>query len=341
MPNESFKAKWRDKWNGRAKASLAEKTKKRVRKIWNSLKKPPRGSPLPTARPSSTSLQGSSSQLGPPHLQPSLSPQIRTSTASLSSNKTTAPHDIEHIYPPPATEPLSSPAINVPSVSHSDEAPANPPLTSNSPGESSESTITPSVASCSDVSQVVITDTSVPDTEDASSIAPTEDSSLTLDTEDVSSPPATETTSPPPITCPETASSPHDDEVPTDDHLSVNLWEEVFRSVNDETKSWIRQHGLSSTPNADSDDQVNALIDLLQNQSLLKNIRTPTKIRIGNQTIVFREYVADVISFLTMAGDLTATLVPRETSAPWAAGKALLKLELYEPTTLLISSVSA
>ncbi|KAK1251159.1 hypothetical protein MKX07_005714 [Trichoderma sp. CBMAI-0711] len=165
----------------------------------------------------------------------------------------------------------------------------------------------------------------VSETEDASSTATTDISSPTLDTEDVSSPPATETTSPPPTTCPETASF-LDDEVSTDNHLSVNLWEEVFRSVNDETKTWIRQHGLSSTPNADSDDQVKALIDLLQNKCLLNNQRAPTKIRIGNQKIVFREYVADVITFLTMAGDLTATLVPRETSAPWAAGKALLKL---------------
>ncbi|KAL6891603.1 hypothetical protein HDV57DRAFT_507814 [Trichoderma longibrachiatum] len=211
MPSSSLKARWKDRSKGRAKASIAEKTRKSVGKIWGSFKRPPRGSPPPTARPPSTSPQGSSSQLGPPHLQPSLSP-------------------------PASTEP----------------------------------------------------------------------------------------TFPPPTTCLGTAFTPDGQSSTT--RLSLNLWEEVFRNVNKETNEWIKQHGLNSTPNADSNDQAKELIDLLQNKSLLNNKKMPTKISIGKHNIVLREYVADVVSFLTMAGDLTATLVPRETSAPWAAGKALLKI---------------
>ncbi|TFB05075.1 hypothetical protein CCMA1212_003058 [Trichoderma ghanense] len=342
MPNTSSKARWKDRWKGRAKASFGEKTRERVGKIWSSVKKSPGGSPLPTARPSSTSPRGSSSQLGPPHLQPSLSPQISTLAASLHSNTSqenallplqstsvpstsslepspvviTSPSvedgevlsspevtgglspslDIEDIHSPPAIELLTSTTIKIPSVSNSNGAPADWPLPSNSSEEKSQSTTSSSSASCHGLSTVTITAPSVLDAVDVSPTAAIEPS-------------------PPPTSCPETAST-----------LSLNLWEEVFRNVNDETNEWIKQHGLNSTPNLDSNDQVKALIDLLQNQSLLHNTRMPTKISIGNQKIVLREYVADVVKFLTMAGDLTATLVPRETSAPWAAGKALLKI---------------
>ncbi|PTB79138.1 hypothetical protein M440DRAFT_1161495 [Trichoderma longibrachiatum ATCC 18648] len=338
MLSASLKGKWRDRWNGRAEASLKGKTKKRVGKIWNSFRKSPEGNPLQTARPSSPSLQGSSSQSVPPHLRTSLSPQNSISAATLPSS--TSQNDA--IIPQLLTSRPSTPPD--PSLHPSTVFTTNPSIQNDGRLSSIEDTEEASPAlDIEDIdsspvtdplSPVLITAASVLDNEDASSTAATENSSPSVDTEDISSPPATETTSPPPTTCPGTASTVNEDEAFTDDPLPVNLWEEVFRSVNDETKTWIKRHGLNSTPNADSDDQVKALIDLLENQSLLQNQRTPSKIRIGNQKIVFREYVADVISFLTMAGDLTATLVPRETSAPWVAGKALLKLPVQRAEQL-------
>lgn len=364
MPSSSLKARWKDRSKGRAKASIAEKTRKSVGKIWGSFKRPPRGSPPPTARPPSTSPQGSSSQLGPPHLQPSLSPPASTSTASFHSNasqvnaitpsvsasgpsrpslepitdvatfpsvqdgegsssavvaeETTPTLDTESISSPPANEVLVLPCstVNVPSTANSDGASVDSPPPSTPPGESSQSTTNLSHTSCHDLTRVTITTPSL------------------LDTVDVSSTAGTEPTFPPPTTCLGTAFTPDGQSSTT--RLSLNLWEEVFRNVNKETNEWIKQHGLNSTPNADSNDQAKELIDLLQNKSLLNNKKMPTKISIGKHNIVLREYVADVVSFLTMAGDLTATLVPRETSAPWAAGKALLKVRLstYIPDML-------
>ncbi|KAL6871229.1 hypothetical protein J3F83DRAFT_647563 [Trichoderma novae-zelandiae] len=300
MRNTSLRASWKERWKGKSEGSLKEKATKRAGKIWDSVRKTPRGSPPPTARLSSASLQGSSSQLGPPHLQPPPSPQLHTSAASLHNTLQ-------------ANATLSSQSTSRPST------PPGPSLVSSShpPRESPRSTTNPSITTRPDSSPVIVT---------APSVLGTEDSSPSLDTADISSPPATEATSSPPTTCTGTAFTQTDDESSTDTPLSLNLWEEVFRSVNDETKTWIQQHGLNSTPISDPDAHAKALIDLLQSKSLLNGKRTPTKIRIGNQTIVFREYVADVVNFLTMAGDLTATLVPRETSAPWAAGKALLKI---------------
>lgn len=50
------------------------------------------------------------------------------------------------------------------------------------------------------------------------------------------------------------------------------------------------------------------------------------KIKIGNQEIIPRAYIADVIGFLTMAGDVAMNFAPPQASAPWAAAKAVLKV---------------
>lgn len=50
------------------------------------------------------------------------------------------------------------------------------------------------------------------------------------------------------------------------------------------------------------------------------------KIKIGKQEIVFRAYIADVVGFLTMAGDVAINFAPTQAGAPWAAVKAVLKV---------------
>ncbi|KAH6610155.1 pfs [Trichoderma cornu-damae] len=114
----------------------------------------------------------------------------------------------------------------------------------------------------------------------------------------------------------------------------VHLWDEVFRQVNDETKKWIRDHGLSSSEQAKPEDQIKELIDLVKSKTLSEDKDAPLKIEIGNQKIVLREYVADVVAFLTMAGDVAISFAPPQASAPWAAAKAVLKVRMpiYNPT---------
>ncbi|KAM0456202.1 hypothetical protein ACHAPV_007450 [Trichoderma viride] len=54
------------------------------------------------------------------------------------------------------------------------------------------------------------------------------------------------------------------------------------------------------------------------------------KIKIGKQEIVFRAYIADVIGFITMAGDVAMNFAPPQASAPWAAVKAVLKIPVKQ-----------
>ncbi|KAL7944335.1 hypothetical protein V8C42DRAFT_326513 [Trichoderma barbatum] len=106
----------------------------------------------------------------------------------------------------------------------------------------------------------------------------------------------------------------------------INLWEYVFDKVNDGTKKWIRDHGLSCTDRSHPEGQIKDLIALLTSKTLSEEKDVPLKIEIGNQKIIFREYIADVVAFLTMAGDAAIAFAPPQASAPWAAAKALLKI---------------
>lgn len=50
------------------------------------------------------------------------------------------------------------------------------------------------------------------------------------------------------------------------------------------------------------------------------------KIRIGNQTIIPRDYVADSVRLLSMIGDAAITFAPPQASAPWSALKAVMQV---------------
>ncbi|KAL6822770.1 hypothetical protein J3E69DRAFT_367448 [Trichoderma sp. SZMC 28015] len=100
-----------------------------------------------------------------------------------------------------------------------------------------------------------------------------------------------------------------------------SLWKEAFLQANDETQRWIRNNGLDLLEQAKSEDLIN-----LMNELLLEEKSSPSKIEIGNQRIVPREYISDIIRFLTMAGDVAINFAPPQASAPWAVAKALLKI---------------
>lgn len=110
---------------------------------------------------------------------------------------------------------------------------------------------------------------------------------------------------------------------PAQQPVASDLWDEAFRKVNDETQRWIKNHGLDSSKRAKSED----VIDLIKekNKSLFEEKGSPAKIEIGSQKIVFREYVSDIITFLTAAGDLAINFAPPQAGVPWAAAKAILR----------------
>ncbi|KAL7937399.1 hypothetical protein V8C35DRAFT_180110 [Trichoderma chlorosporum] len=143
------------------------------------------------------------------------------------------------------------------------------------------------------------------------SVPATQETLLFPVTEEISSVPTSEITPPTPIP-------------------PLNLWSEVFDRVNDETKKWIRDHGLNSTEESQPKDQIKELTALLKSKTLSEEKEKPLKIEIGNQKIIVREYVADVVAFLTMAGDIAMTFASPQASAPWAAAKALLKIPVRQ-----------
>lgn len=108
---------------------------------------------------------------------------------------------------------------------------------------------------------------------------------------------------------------------------SPNLWEEVFKGVNGKTKKWIDDHGLNSTQQASPEGQIKELLGLIKSMPPFEEKNAPWKIEIGNQKIILREYIADAVAFLTMAGDIAISFAPPQASAPWAAAKAVLKVD--------------
>ncbi|UKZ83829.1 hypothetical protein TrVFT333_011642 [Trichoderma virens FT-333] len=107
-----------------------------------------------------------------------------------------------------------------------------------------------------------------------------------------------------------------------------NLWSRVFREASEETKKWLQKYGLDSTglTQKSQKHQIEELISLIENNKLSEQNDKPLKIEIGNQTIIFREYVADTVAFITMIGDAASAFAPTEVSAPWAIAKAVLKI---------------
>ncbi|KKP01736.1 hypothetical protein THAR02_06152 [Trichoderma harzianum] len=115
---------------------------------------------------------------------------------------------------------------------------------------------------------------------------------------------------------------------PAQQPVASDLWDEAFRKVNDETQRWIKNHGLDSSKRAKSEDVINLIKE--KNKSLFEEKGSPAKIEIGSQKIVFREYVSDIITFLTAAGDLAINFAPPQAGVPWAAAKALLRIPVKQ-----------
>ncbi|KAM0251639.1 hypothetical protein ACHAQJ_008099 [Trichoderma viride] len=105
-----------------------------------------------------------------------------------------------------------------------------------------------------------------------------------------------------------------------------------MREANDETQKWLRKYELDSTgiTQKGQKHQIQELIGLIENNKLSEQIDKPLKIEIGSRTIIFREYVADVIAFITMIGDAATAFAPAEASAPWAVAKAVLKIPVKQ-----------
>ncbi|KAM0257949.1 hypothetical protein ACHAQJ_004107 [Trichoderma viride] len=110
----------------------------------------------------------------------------------------------------------------------------------------------------------------------------------------------------------------------------ANLWGEAFQKANNETQKWIREHKLDLAEQAKPEDHIKEIVHLIESNTLFTEKDTPSKIEIGHQKIVFREYISGVVAFLTMAGDVAINFAPPQASAPWAVVKAVLKIPVKQ-----------
>lgn len=108
----------------------------------------------------------------------------------------------------------------------------------------------------------------------------------------------------------------------------VSLWNSVFERSSKETKNWIRGHGLDLSEQAKPEDHIREITRLIESNTLCTDKNGDSKIDINYQKIVFREYIADVAAFLTMAGDIAVNFAPPQASAPWAVAKAMLRVSI-------------
>jgi hypothetical protein len=106
----------------------------------------------------------------------------------------------------------------------------------------------------------------------------------------------------------------------------TSLWSEAFQKANNETQKWIREHKLDLSEQAKPGNHIKEIIHLIESNTIFTENDSPLKIEIGYQKIVFREYIAGVVAFLTMAGDVAINFAPPQASAPWAVVKAVLKV---------------
>lgn len=120
-----------------------------------------------------------------------------------------------------------------------------------------------------------------------------------------------------------------------------DLWIRAFREANDKTQKWLRKHALDCTSLAQkgTKHQIEEIIGLIENTKLSEQNDKPLKIEIGNQKIVVREYVADVVAFIAMIVDASAALAPEKTGVPWGVAKAVLKVG-FSPPTCTLSTLS-
>lgn len=123
-----------------------------------------------------------------------------------------------------------------------------------------------------------------------------------------------------------TVSTPED--VAKQQHLEVNLWGRAFERSSKQTKKWIREHNLDLSDQAKPEHYIKEITRLIENNTLCTDKDGYSKIDINYQKIVFREYIADVAAFLTMAGDIAINFAPPQASAPWAIAKAVLKVSI-------------
>lgn len=106
----------------------------------------------------------------------------------------------------------------------------------------------------------------------------------------------------------------------------VNLWQKAFEKSSNGTKKWIREHNLDLSEQAKPEDHIREITRLIESNTLCTDKDGNSKIDIGFHKVVFREYIAGVVAFLTMAGDIAINFAPPQASAPWAIAKGVLQV---------------
>lgn len=107
-----------------------------------------------------------------------------------------------------------------------------------------------------------------------------------------------------------------------------DLWRRAFRRANVIAQKWIEEQGLDlrSADEMQVQTQIEEIIGLMKSKELPEDVDQPLTITIANHKIIVREYLADVIAFVTMLGDAASIFAPPQASEPWVVAKAVMKV---------------
>jgi hypothetical protein len=118
-------------------------------------------------------------------------------------------------------------------------------------------------------------------------------------------------------------------EVPdnSQDH-AVDLWGRAFENLSKEAKKWIQEHNLDLSGQTEPEHHIKEITRLIRSNTLSVDKDGNSKVDVSYQKIVVREYIAGVVKFLTMAGDVAVNFAPPQASAPWAIARAVLQVSI-------------
>ncbi|KAK5995097.1 hypothetical protein PT974_03490 [Cladobotryum mycophilum] len=111
---------------------------------------------------------------------------------------------------------------------------------------------------------------------------------------------------------------------PSSSSVTNSLWHIAVEKASVEGREWIREFKETSQNSTDSDG-LKELAQLIVKMSS-EYTDSATKFEIFGQTIVPRNYIADVVTTLTTIGDVATAFAPPQATAAWSIAKTLLQI---------------
>ena len=116
---------------------------------------------------------------------------------------------------------------------------------------------------------------------------------------------------------------------------SRDLWKEAVENASEKAKKWAAANGYGGPESQSAKDSIHDLLALAEEKEAHCKDH-PWAVSIGTQKIIFRDYVADFVRFLTTVGDAVVPFAPQGASAPWGVVKAVMKVSCVDSGLFLL-----